>query len=82
MIAPRRIRRLHVCHGRCVAIWSMLTGTASSTPCGKEGEFLVLASFLSTFVVIRAVTFAIRRAYGRFRSPRLAGHHVHHLGRS
>ena len=46
---------------------------------GKEGEFLVLASFLATFVVIRAVTLAIRRGYGCFRDLRLAGHHIHHL---
>lgn len=46
---------------------------------GKEGEFLVLASFLLTFVVIRAVTLAIRRGYGRFRNVHVAGHHVHHL---
>lgn len=46
---------------------------------GKEGKFLVLASFLLTFVVIRAVTRAIRRGYGRFRNLHVAGQHVHHL---
>jgi hypothetical protein len=46
---------------------------------GKEGQFVVLTTFLLTFVVIRIITNAIRRGSKLFRNVWIQGHHVHHL---
>ena len=46
---------------------------------GKEGSFLVLCSFLITFVLVRTTTHAIRRGIPGVRNLRLRGHHIHHL---
>lgn len=46
---------------------------------GKEGQFLVLCSFLITFVLVRMLTHAIRRGSPLVRNLRLGGHHIHHL---
>jgi hypothetical protein len=46
---------------------------------GKEGEFLVLASFLVTFLIVRLITHAIRADRGPLRNVSIRGRHVHHL---
>lgn len=46
---------------------------------GKEGEFLVLASFLVTFVIVRLITHAIRADRGPLRNVSIRGRHIHHL---
>jgi hypothetical protein len=46
---------------------------------GKEGEFLVLASFLVTFVIVRLITHAIRADRGPLRNMSVRGRHIHHL---
>jgi hypothetical protein len=46
---------------------------------GKEGEFLVLASFLVTFLIVRLITHGIRAGRGPLRNLRIRGWHVHHL---
>jgi hypothetical protein len=46
---------------------------------GKEGEFLVLASFLVTFLIVRLITHAIRADRGPLRNVSIRGRHIHHL---
>jgi hypothetical protein len=47
---------------------------------GKQPHFLILVSFLLTFVVVRAVTHAIRSRRVRFlRDLTRGGTHIHHL---
>jgi uncharacterized membrane protein len=47
---------------------------------GKQPQFFVLLSFLTTFVVTRALTHAMRSGRIRFvRSVRARGTHIHHL---
>src|SRR4051812_49048272 len=46
---------------------------------GKEGEFLVLASFLVTFLIVRLITHAIRADRGPLHNVSIGGRHVHHL---
>jgi hypothetical protein len=46
---------------------------------GKEGAFLVLASFLVTFVIVRLITHAIRADRGPLRNVSIRGRHIHHL---
>ena len=46
---------------------------------GKEGEFLVLASFLITFLIVRLITHGIRAGLGPLRNISIRGWHVHHL---
>src|SRR3954451_25241382 len=46
---------------------------------GKEGEFLVLASFLVTFLIVRLITHAIRADRGPLRNVSVGGRHIHHL---
>lgn len=46
---------------------------------GKEGQFLVLCSFLVTFVLIRVLTHAIRRGSRFVRNVKIGGQHIHHL---
>ena len=46
---------------------------------GKLGAFVVLVSFLVTFVGVRVITHAVRRKGTWFRNVRVARIHVHHL---
>jgi len=46
---------------------------------GREPQFLVLSSFLATFVLTRVVTHSIRREGRIGRNIRLRGVRVHHL---
>ncbi|MDJ0441409.1 hypothetical protein [Rhodococcus qingshengii] len=46
---------------------------------GKLGAFVVLLSFLTTFVGVRVITHAVRRGHRLLRNVRIAGTHVHHL---
>jgi hypothetical protein len=47
---------------------------------GKQPQFFVLLSFLTTFVVTRALTYAMRSGRLRFiRSVKARGTHIHHL---
>lgn len=46
---------------------------------GKLGAFIVLSSFLITFVTIRAITHAVRRGHRFVRNVHIAGTHIHHL---
>jgi hypothetical protein len=46
---------------------------------GKEQAFWILIAFLATFLVVRAVTHAIRAGRGPFRNVSVGGTHVHHL---
>jgi hypothetical protein len=46
---------------------------------GKEEAFWILIAFLVTFLVVRAITHAIRRGRGPFRNLSIGGTHLHHL---
>ncbi|BAH55689.1 MULTISPECIES: hypothetical protein [Rhodococcus] len=46
---------------------------------GKLGAFVVLASFLVSFVGVRVITHAVRRGSRFVRNVRVGGTHVHHL---
>jgi hypothetical protein len=47
---------------------------------GREPQFLVLVAFLATFLLVRAMTHAIRSRQTRLlRNVQLGGVHVHHL---
>ena len=46
---------------------------------GKEQAFWMLFAFLVTFVLVRALTHAIRRGRGAFRNITVKGTHLHHL---
>ncbi|MEA1798297.1 MULTISPECIES: hypothetical protein [Rhodococcus] len=46
---------------------------------GKLGAFVVLVSFLITFVGVRMITHAVRRGSRLLRNVHVAGTHVHHL---
>jgi hypothetical protein len=47
---------------------------------GKQPQFFVLLSFLTTFVAARGLTYAMRSGRIRFvRSVRARGTHIHHL---
>jgi len=46
---------------------------------GKEQAFWVLVAFLATFLVVRAITHAIRAGRGPFGNVSVGGTHLHHL---
>lgn len=47
---------------------------------GRQAQFLVLVAFLVTFLLVRALTHAIRsKRAGPFRDVRVGGMHLHHL---
>jgi hypothetical protein len=46
---------------------------------GKEQAFWVLVAFLTTFVIVRIITHAIRAGRGPFRDVSVGGSHVHHM---
>lgn len=47
---------------------------------GKQPQFFVLLAFLTTFVVVRTITYTMRSGRLRFiRSVRARGTHIHHL---
>ena len=48
---------------------------------GKQPQVFILVAFLTTFLLVRAITHAIRRGTGRrlFRNLSVGGTHIHHL---
>jgi hypothetical protein len=46
---------------------------------GKEQAFWLLIAFVTTFVVVRVITHAIRAGVGPFGNVKVGGVHLHHL---
>lgn len=63
-------------------LWADLTDAyvRDIVAAGREPQFLVLVAFLVTFVLVRAITHAIRAQRVRvLRNVRVRGVHLHHL---
>lgn len=46
---------------------------------GKQPQFFLLVAFLLTFIIVRAITHAIRAGRGPFHNIGVGGVHIHHF---